>query len=85
MEIGAVFCGIDDCCLQVESGWQPPLMLHPRHRHRGTTLALSEVMAILVWFPLSGYRTLKTFYLQQLCRHYTWAFPHPVSYPRFGE
>jgi hypothetical protein len=54
-------------------------------RARGTTLSLSEVMTLLILFQTSGFRNLKTFYLQHVCQQLTRAFPHLVSYSRFVE
>ena len=48
-------------------------------------LSVSEVMTIVLLFQTSGFRTLKTFYLQHVCQHLTPAFPHRVSYSRFVE
>jgi hypothetical protein len=42
-------------------------------------------MTILVLFHLSGSRDLKTFYTQDVMKHYSGAFPHLVSYNRFVE
>ena len=86
MDIVALFCHIDDFCRRFEPQWRSHrLAAGPRQRQRSGTLSLSEVMTIVVWFHCSGYRNLKTFYLQQICQHYTWAFPHLVSYTRFVE
>jgi hypothetical protein len=49
------------------------------------TLALSEVMTILVLFHLSGYRNFKAFYTQHVMKHLAGAFPRLVSYQRFVE
>ena len=66
--------------------------LHASHITEGTgprpgdsRLSVSEVMTILILFQTSGFRTLKTFYLQQVCQHLTRAFPHLGSYSRFVE
>ena len=48
-------------------------------------LSVSEVMTILLLFQTSGFRTLKTFYLQHVCRYLPRAFAHLVSYSRFVE
>ena len=45
----------------------------------------SEVMTILIAFHQSGYRTFKHFYLKHVCVYWRTAFPHIVSYSRFGE
>lgn len=62
------------------------MLLHNRKkRNRRRSLALSEVMTILILFPRSGYRTLKQFYLQFVGQYLRAEFPHLVSYQRFVE
>jgi hypothetical protein len=46
---------------------------------------LSEVMTILVWFHIVGYRNFKQFYLHEVSQHLRAEFPHLVSYNRFVE
>ena len=45
----------------------------------------SEVISILVFFHLAGYRNLKHFYLHYVCKHMKSEFPDTVSYNRFVE
>ncbi len=86
MDILPVFCDIDDFCLLFEPVWQrQQLVAAPRQRHRASSLALSEVMTIIVLFHASGYRNFKTFYTQHVCQHLRWAFPKATSYNRFVE
>jgi hypothetical protein len=57
MNILSTFCDIDDFCLLFEPRWQQRLLADvPRQRQRTTSLALSEVMTIIVLFHSSGYR-----------------------------
>jgi Transposase DDE domain len=86
MEIIALFCDIDDFCLQFEPLWQQHL-LHEgsRQRWREHRLGLSEVMTIVVSFHQSGYRTFKDYFLRYVTLHLRWAFPQMVSYTRFVE
>jgi hypothetical protein len=47
MEIVALFCDIDDFCLQFEPVWQQPIIHEgSRQRWREQRLCLSEVMTI---------------------------------------
>jgi len=57
----------------------------PGPRPGDSRLSMSEVMTILLLFQTSGFRTLKTFYLQHVCQYLPRAFPHLVSYSRFVE
>ena len=84
MEILPLFCDIDDFCLLFEPLWQARL-LETRQRNRPATLCLSEVMTIIVLFHASSYRNFKAYYLEQVLKHYAWAFPRLVSYGRFVE
>jgi hypothetical protein len=62
MEIVALFCDIDDCCLQFEPLWQQHLVSDgSRQRWLEQRLCLSEVMTIVVSFHQLGYRTLVVF------------------------
>ena len=45
----------------------------------------SEVMLIMILFHDSGYRCLKHFYLESVCKHMRHLFPRVVSYNRFVE
>ncbi len=86
MNILPVFCDIDDFCLLFEPTWQrQQLAAAPRQRHRPSSLALSEVMTIIVLFHASGYRNFKTFYTDYVAKHLLSAFPKLTSYNRFVE
>ena len=56
-----------------------------RPYHRASTLSTSEVMVIMILFHCSGYRCLKHFYLENVCKHLRHLFPKVVSYNRFVE
>ena len=56
-----------------------------RKYHRDGTMSDAEVMTILVLFHGSGYRCLKHFYLDHVCKHMRHLFPKVVSYNRFIE
>ena len=45
----------------------------------------SEIMAIIIYFQMSGYRNFKTYYQKQVCQHWQAEFPNLVSYNRFVE
>ena len=86
MDITTLFCEIDDFC----GDFEPMLNEHlisdgNRKRFRKSTLALSEVMTIIVEFQRSGYRAFKHYYQRHVCVYLRWAFPQVVSYNRFVE
>jgi transposase len=82
-----IFCAIDDFCrYSLETG-QPllPVRSGQPQRYRANSLALSEVMTILVWFHASHYRTFKHFYLDHILPGKRAEFPGLPSYTRFVE
>ena len=58
---------------------------HKKRKKRPYKMNDSEVMTILILFQLSGFRTLKHFYISFVQRHMKNYFPKTVSYNRFVE
>jgi hypothetical protein len=60
LDIVTIFCDIDDFCrsLLASEHLQLPTHSDPQ-KSRSSSLSLSEVMTLLVWFPASHYRTCK--------------------------
>lgn len=85
MDIVTVFCEIDDFYKVFEKLWKKRALSNRRMRNRRGVLSMSEVMTILVLYHASGYKNLKSFYLQEIGLHYRREFPHQVSYNRFVE
>ena len=56
-----------------------------RAYHRDSTMSKSEIMLIMIMFHDSGYRCLKHFYVEKVCKHLRHLFPKVVSYNRFVE
>ncbi len=78
------FCKFFDSTVKkysIEDKARPPR----RPYHRASTLSNSEVMVIMILFHNSGYRCLKHFYLEYVCKHLRHLFPKVVSYNRFVE
>ena len=48
-------------------------------------MSKAEIMVIMILFHDSGYRCLKHFYIEKVCRHMRHLFPKVVSYNRFVE
>ena len=72
MDITILFCEIDDFCQVFEPEFNSHLLEDgKRKRLRKKTLALSEVMTIIIEFQRSGYRTF--------IRGYNFAFLLSVS------
>ena len=81
-----IFCEIDDFCKSFEKQWTKQLLSDGKIKRvtRGT-LSMSEVMTIVVWFHISGYRTFKWYYINHVCTELRGEFPNLVSYSRFVE
>jgi hypothetical protein len=84
MDIVTLFCEIDDFC-QCMTPWLNAHLLPVRQRERESRMHLSEVMTILVWFHVVGYRNFKQFYRHEVSEQLGAEFPHLVSYNRFVE
>ena len=85
-DIIALFCDVDDFCLVFEPEYNKrQLEDGTRKRIRKSKLCLSEVMTIIIWFHISGYRTFKDYYMKHVCKHLRSEFPDLVSYNRFVE
>ena len=59
--------------------------LQKRKYHRASTMSDAEIMVIMILFHSSGYRCLKHFYKEHVCKHLRHLFPRTVSYNRFVE
>jgi hypothetical protein len=81
-----LFCHVDDFC-QI---FQPKLEQHLLssgivQRRRDRSLAMSEVMTILIHFHQSHYRNFKAYYCEHVLPHLRNEFPGLVSYTRFVD
>ncbi len=86
MDIGALFCEIDEFCVDFEPKFNQHVIQETGiKRHKPATWCLSEVMTLIVWFHGSGYRTFKDYYTKEVTKHLCWAFPKLVSSNRFVE
>jgi Transposase DDE domain len=86
MNILRLFFDCDEFCRNFDSYLSAKQLSDgKRHRQRDSTLSISEVMTIVILFQLSGFRNLKTYYTQYVCRHLRREFPHLVSYQRMVE
>lgn len=86
-KVTELFCMADDFCKFFDAMMEKyTLQLDKKRRyHRNSTMAKSEIMLIIILFHDSGYRCLKHFYLEKVCKHLRHLFPEVVSYNRFVE
>lgn len=86
MSVLELFCAVDDFCQAFEPVWHKHCLTSGTpQRNRARTMALSEIMTILILFHQSHYRTFKAFYTEDVCAHLRSEFPTLVSYNRFVE
>jgi len=84
MLLTKIFYHTDEFCKEFEEEIRKK-MLPPKKRKRKSSLTLSEIMTISIFFHHSGYKTFKAFYCKHVCRYLKKAFPGLVSYNRFVE
>lgn len=82
-----LFCMADDFCKFFDSMMAKYTLKSTTKRkyHRAATMSKAEVMLIMILFHDSGYRCLKHFYQEKVCKHMRHLFPKVVSYNRFVE
>ena len=85
-KIAEMFCLADDFCKYFST----ELIKHQLsdgkvHRNKPGRLSDAEVITILILFHSKGFRCLKHFYTQYVCKHLGHLLPNTVSYNRFVE
>lgn len=86
-KVTELFCMADDFCKFFDAMMEKYTLKSDKKRryHRNSTMSKAEIMLIMVLFHDSGYRCLKHFYLEKVCKHLRHLFPEVVSYNRFVE
>ena len=86
-KVTELFCMADDFCRFFDAMMAKYTLkpVNKRKYHRDSTMSKAEVMLIMILFHDSGYRCLKHFYLDKVCKHLRYLFPQVVSYNRFVE
>lgn len=88
MDLTTLFCDVDDFYkenLGEKEENRGRLSSKKLYRNRKKRLSSSEIMTILIYFHVSGYRNFKTFYLNHVCVYLRDMFPKLLSYNRFVE
>ena len=87
LQLTSIFCLIDDFCKQFFCEFQKHLIgskekIKKLRKSRNDCLSEAEIITILIWFNLSGYKYFKHFYLNfyPFLKPY---FPRMSSYGRF--
>lgn len=85
-KITEIFCMADDFCKYFnETVKKHTLEDGKKHRNKPNRLSDAEIITILVIFHMGGYKCLKHFYINHICKNCTHLFPKTVSYNRFVE
>ncbi len=86
MSLLALFCDVDDFCIEFEQFLERRRIGRAGGR-RGPkpALSLSEIMTIVIHFHQSHYRNFKAYYTGHVRVHLKSEFPNLVSYNRFVE
>ena len=82
-----LFCIADDFCKFFDAMMEKYTLKADKKRqyHRKSTMSKAEIMVIMILFHDSGYRCLKHFYIEKVCRHMRHLFPKVVSYNRWSS
>ena len=79
-----LFCSIDDFVNSQKCN-PAKVLACKNNRNRGGTMSTSELMTVVIWFHCSGYKNLKQFYIEYVCKHLKQEFPNLISYSRFVQ
>jgi len=86
MILHQLFCEADDFCTPYLPEWhQTRLQNGDKKRNKSKCLCESEIISIVVYYPLGGYRTFKWLYVKYLLVYGRQKFPRLPSYNRFVE
>ena len=86
-KVTEIFCIADDFCKFFDAMMEKYTLKADKKRqyHRKSTMSKAEIMVIMILFHDSGYRCLKHFYIEKVCRHMRHLFPKVVSYNRWSS
>ena len=86
-KVTEIFCVADDFCKVFDAQMAKYTFkaVGKRKYHRESRMSKAEIMVIMILFHSSGYRCLKHFYIEEVCKHMRHLFPEVVSYNRFVE
>ena len=86
-KVTKLFCIADDFCKFFDAMMEKYTLKADKKRqyHRKSTMLKAEIMVIMILFHDSGYRCLKHFYIEKVCRHMRHLFPKVVSYNRWSS
>lgn len=81
-----LFCDADDFCAEFLPLWHSQLLQNGEtKRIKKKCLSESEIITLIVYFQMSGFRLFKWYYQRHIAVHYRGEFPNLPSYNRFVE
>lgn len=87
MFLTSIFCEIDDFCKEYEKyvGKKRLTENLVQTCGRPSSMTLSDILTICIYFHYSGFHTFKRYYKDLICKELNTAFRSLVSYNRFTE
>ena len=87
MNLTQIFCDADDFCQKFIPEWKKTRLEGEEKitRARARSICESEIITLVVYYHISGYRTFKWFYQRHVQKYYLADFPGLPSYNRFIE
>ena len=86
-KVTEIYCMADDFCKEFTFQQEKYMIEYKKTKHRNKLNRMSdaEIMVILILFHSGGFRCLKHYYKEYVCKHLQHLFPRQVSYNRFVE
>lgn len=86
MELVSLFYIVDEFCKEFEPQFRTHLLASGEaQRMKPSSLSLSEILTIVIWFHSSNHKTFKHYYTDYVRVYLSADFPGLVSYGRFVE
>jgi len=80
-----IFIVCDDFCDELSLYLQKFSLPDPHHKQTDRKMCASEMMAIIIFYHLSGFKSFKWYYMFVVQRYLTDYFPTAFSYSRFVQ
>ncbi len=79
-----LYCVVDNFCKAFYPAWESHLLSEGlKKRRRKTRLSPSELMSIVIYFHIVGFRNFKNYYVTYVQNYLREAFPNLISYSHF--
>jgi hypothetical protein len=82
IDIIELYYVVEECCKLYEAQQRSRALPSCNQRNRAGQMSVSEMVTIMVYFHLSGYKCFKYFYLQRIVGWHRREFPRLHSYSR---